>query len=35
MECKNITTGHWAILYVKPKGWTSKSDYESEGKIVD
>ena len=23
------------MLYVKPKGWTSKSDYEAEGKITN
>ena len=33
--CRNLSTNHQATLYVKPKGWTSKSDYEAEGKITD
>ena len=23
------------MIYLKPKGWTSKSDYEAEGKIIN
>lgn len=32
---RNEVTGDKAIMYFKPKGWTSKNDYEAEGKIVD
>lgn len=32
---KNDMTGDTALMYIKPKGWTSKCDYEAEGKIVD
>lgn len=32
---KNETTGDTAIMYLKPKSWTSKSDYEAEGKVID
>ena len=32
---KNEDTGDTAIMYLKPKGWTSRVDYEAEGKIVD
>ena len=31
----NETTGDKAIMYLKPKGWTSKNDYEAEGKVTD
>lgn len=31
----NETTKSKAILFLKPKGWTAKHDYECEGKIVD
>lgn len=35
MIVRNETTGSRAIMYFKPKGWTSKNDYEAEGKIMD
>lgn len=35
MSCTNLNTGDKAILMLEPKGWTSKNDYEAEGKIVD
>ena len=35
MTCTNLNTGTRAILILKAKGWTSKGDYEAEGKIVD
>ncbi len=35
MTCENLNTGDKAILILKPKGWTSKSDYEADGKIID
>ena len=35
MIITNETTGDKAIMYLKPKGWLSKSDYEGEGKVID
>lgn len=35
MIVRNETTGDKAIIYFKPKGWTSKNDYEADGKVVD
>ena len=35
MIVTNETTGDKAIMYLKPKGWLSKSDYEGEGKVID
>lgn len=35
MIVENQTTGDKAIMYLKSKGWTSKTDYEAEGKVVD
>lgn len=35
MLCKNLNTGEIAKLYLKPKGWTTSSDYESKGECLN
>lgn len=35
MICTNHTTGDHAIVNFKPKGWTSKGDYQCDGQIID
>ena len=35
LTINNETTGDKALMYFKPKGWTSRTDYEAEGKVVD
>jgi hypothetical protein len=35
MICKNQLTGDRAVINFKPKGWTSKSDYQCDGYICD
>lgn len=35
MVCKNQLTGDRAIINFKPKGWTSKGDYQCDGYISD
>ena len=35
MSCVNLNTNDKAIIMLEPKGWTSKNDYEAEGKIID
>lgn len=35
MVCTNNTTGDRAIINFKPKGWTSKGDFQCDGQIID
>ena len=35
MICRNQITGDKAIVSFKPKGWTSKGDYQCDGAITD
>jgi len=35
MICKNELTGVRAVINFKPKGWTSKGDYQCDGFIID
>ena len=35
MTCTNSKTGDKLVVNFKPKGWTSKGDYQAEGKVFD
>ncbi len=35
MTCTNHKTGDKMVVTFKPKGWTSKGDYQAEGKVFD
>ena len=35
MTCTNQKTGDKIVVNFKPKGWTSKGDYQAEGKVFD